>query len=212
MATKIATQTIIALSFLLVFWYFVGSQMNRRRAKTLIRWLHNALQPFGGEASIRWIGRSAFRIAVEGSASPFSALYLTVILEPREALLIWLYQRFRGQRDLLVVRGELRQPPKSELEVFQKRGRIGAEAMRGVREAGWPVEQAGAGLLMAYGGRGSEELARELLALLKDFGLTIWRVAVRRDYLLISLPLTRLPGLGEQGVFGLFQELSRRVL
>lgn len=212
MASSIATQTIIALSFLLVFWYFVGSQMNRRRAKALIRWLHNALQPFGGETSIRWIGRSAFRIAVEDPASPFSALYLTVILEPREALLIWLYQRFRGQRDLLVVRGELRQPPKLELEVFQKRGRIGAEAMRGVREAGWPVEQAGDGLVMAYGDRGSEGLAGELLALLKDFGATIWRVAVRRDYLLISLPLTRLPDLGGQDVFGLFQDLSRRVL
>ncbi|MFN3476174.1 MAG: hypothetical protein ACK4Z6_01280 [Candidatus Methylomirabilales bacterium] len=212
MALSIATQTIIALSFLLVFWYFVGSQMNRRRAKALIRWLHNALQSFGGEATIRWIGRSAFRIAVEKTHEPFRSLQVTVILEPREALLIWLYQRFRGQRDLLVLRGELRQTPRAELEIFQQRGRIGAEVIRMVREAGWLVEPAGAGLLMAYSDRGGEALARELLALLKDFGATIWRMAVRRDDLLISLPLTRLPGPGEQDVFGLFQRLSLRIL
>ncbi|MBI2455386.1 MAG: hypothetical protein HYV46_04530, partial [candidate division NC10 bacterium] len=56
------TDLAIGLAAFLLMWYVAGIQVNRRRAVTLVRQVRDSIQPFGGTATIRWIGRSAFRI------------------------------------------------------------------------------------------------------------------------------------------------------
>ena len=43
-------------------WYLGGLYLNRRRAGQLVRQVRDSIQPFGGSATIRFIGRNAFRV------------------------------------------------------------------------------------------------------------------------------------------------------
>jgi hypothetical protein len=76
-----ATDAAIALAAFLLLWYVAGMQVKRRRAVTLLRQVRDSIQPFGGAATIRWIGRSAFRIEAEKLPAPFARLSISVLLE-----------------------------------------------------------------------------------------------------------------------------------
>lgn len=132
-----ATDAVIILSVVLLAWYVIGSQVNRRRANRWVRWIGEGLKVHGVKASIKWLGSSRFQITTEQGPTPYARLGIAVLLEPREMLLLWAVNRLRGRRDLVVVKGELTVAPHRELEVFDQASQPGKEAMRAVRKEGW---------------------------------------------------------------------------
>ncbi len=182
---------IIALTAFLILWYVVGLYLGRRRAGALVKQIRESIQAFGGQATIRWIGRSAFRIEVDSPSSPFKKLGVSLVLEPRETFLLWLVWRCFGRRDWLMVAASVDGTVKGIFDVYHPRRRGGLDAANEVRSLGWTVEPLPGrpGLVHAAPGKEGRALAQAVLTVLR--GTDVWQVRVRHKepQLVVSLPV-----------------------
>lgn len=212
--SDLATQAVIALSIVLVVWYFVGSQMNRRRAISLLRWIREGLPTLDGEATMNWIGRSAFQVNVQKVKYPFKRMGLMVLLEPREVLLLWLFNHLRGQRDLLVFKAELRNRPKAEVEIMPKGGKITKEVLKAIEGETWTRgEIEDTDLMVIRKGKGAVSLAERLTPLLHEHAPYILRLSLRKEspQFLANLSLSGLEREPAEALFGLLKEMSEEM-
>ena len=101
---------VIGLSIVLLIWYFGASVYNRRRGQALGRWLQAGLKSLGGQASYKWIGSSAsgLQAIVNGGRPPWKSAEAILLLETRELLPLWIFQRLTGRRDQLILKLALR--------------------------------------------------------------------------------------------------------
>jgi len=208
------TNLAIGLAGFLLLWYVVGMQINRRRAVTLMRQVRDSLQPFGGTATIRWFGRSAFRVEAEQPASPFLRLGISVVLEPRETFFLWAVGRLRGRRDWLVTGVTLSGRVASSFEVYHPKRRGAFQVASGIRDKGWRQEPlAGRSpFLCAAPDADGQALAREVMMLLAR--VEIWRVGVRPEapHLTISLPVPATETGSTLPIFAVLPPLAQTVL
>ncbi|MBI3325463.1 MAG: hypothetical protein HYZ81_02005, partial [Nitrospinae bacterium] len=128
MGGGIEAQLVIGLAVFMLAWYFVGQQAMRRRGLTVLRWVRAGVDILGEGPQLRWLGGSAFQLTLERPAPPFKAMAVTVVLEPREIFFMWLVNRFRKRRDMLVVRADFATRPRALFELFREAGRSGKEA------------------------------------------------------------------------------------
>ena len=185
------TSAAIALAALLLIWYVVGSFVNRRRAGMIVRQVRDSIQSLGGTATIRWIGRNAFRIEVEKLAAPFEKLNISGLLEPRETCFLWLAWRLSGRQDWLMIRATLLGAVGPAFEVYHPRRRGAADVSRAIKSLGWRAEAlpGHAGLLCASADARGKGLAGEMLAALRN--VPIWRIGLQSQapQLTVSLPV-----------------------
>ncbi len=187
------TDLAIALAAFLLGWYVIGGYLNRRRYILLARQVRDSIQPFGGTASIRQIGRNAFRVEAEKLASPFEKLSVSVLLEPRETFFLWLVGHLAGRRDWLIVRATLGGSVGSAFEVYRPKGRGSFDVAREVRNLGWKAEPmvGRPGMLCAATGRAGRGLADRVMTELGR--LDLWRVGLRTEAPQLSIGLPVLP-------------------
>jgi hypothetical protein len=187
----VGTQAAIGLAAFLLGWYLVGLYLNRRRAGHLVRQIRDSIQPLGGTATIRFIGRNAFRIEVDKLAPPFATLGVSLLLEPRETFVLWLIGRCAGRRDWLMVSAGLTGPVRAICEVYHPRRRGAMDSRSEVQELGWKPEPLPGRpeLVCAAPGSDGRGLAQEAMALLH--GTEVWRLRIRNKtpHLSVSLPL-----------------------
>jgi hypothetical protein len=208
------TNLAIALAAFLLGWYVIGLYLNRQRAGQLVRQVRDSIQPFGGTATLRWIGRSAFRIEAEGLQAPLTKLGISLLLEPRETFLLWLVGRVFGRRDWLMLGVSLDGVVRGAFEAYHPKRRGATDSAREVRELGWETATLPGRpeLLYAAPGPDGRALAHEVLSALR--GLEVWRVRVRNKapQITISLPVPvaerRLP----LPVFPLVPQLAQMIL
>ena len=208
--TEITTQVVIALSIALVVWYFVGSQMNRRRAKSLLQWIRGGIQVFGGHATVRPLGTSGFQVNVEKAKGPFKKVGIMTFLESREMLLLWIFNRLRGRRDLMILKSDLRTRPKTELEVIRKGARMAKRALKTIDDESWVREEIENGkLIVAHRGKERPDLSQKLTPLLREYTPYILTVSLREDspHLLANVSLSGLENLPAEALFGLLKEI-----
>jgi hypothetical protein len=112
---------VIFIAVLFFVWYFMGQWMQRRRTTALIGALKEAIPAVGARPTIRWLGRSAFQVAVAEPAPPLTSVQVLCMLEARDFPLAQLYGRLvRDRRDQLLIRADLVRPPRPrELDVSQ---------------------------------------------------------------------------------------------
>lgn len=206
---EMATQVVIALSITLVVWYVAGSWMNRRRASHLLRWIREGVRVFGGEATWRGMGTSGFQVSVKGVKHPFKRIEMMVLLESREMLLLWLFNRLRGQRDLMVFKADLRTRPKAELEIAPKKGRVTRKILKAIEEEAWArggIEDTD--LMLLRKGKEVTSLAEKLAPLLREYAPYIRRLSLRKEspHFLVNLSL---PGLEEEPAGEMFSFLRK---
>lgn len=137
METGGAGSIVVAVAFGLLASYFLGIQQNRRRGRVLARGLVAGFAGLRASPKIQWLGSSAFQVTTERALDGFRHLTIIVVLEPREILPFWLFNRLRGRRDMLVAKGELDNPPRWEVEVCDPRTPTGREGVRAAAAAGW---------------------------------------------------------------------------
>lgn len=208
------TDLAIGLAAFLLLWYVVGMQINRRRAVTLVRQVRDSIQPFGGTATIRWIGRSAFRIEAEQLAAPFVRLGISVVLEPRETFFLWAVGRLGGRRDWLVTGVTLNGRVAGSFEVYHPKRRGASQVAHDIRKKGWREEPlAGRPPLLCAGpDADGRALAREVMSAID--GVDVWRVGLQPQapHLTVSLPIPATETRTPLPIFAALPRLAQTVL
>jgi len=187
--SQLATQIVIGFSILLVLWYPLGRQMNRRRGLKALRWLREGIKAYEGQAAVNWIGASAFRVDVQGALGPFKGVGMMVLLEAREVLLLWIANRLRGKRDMLVIRGDLRLKPKSDLEVTRQGWRAG-RAMKALEKEGWTVDDLNGVFIALKRGKGARIASGLRSSLSEVAGLARLSLRKRSPHLVANFHLS----------------------
>ena len=186
-----ATLVVVMLALLLVGGYAVGGVLNARRMQTLAAGLREAFAGPGGPARVRRLGRSVVRIEAERPVRGTGRVVATVLMAPREALLVWVLWALQGRGDLLDVKAELDGPPLGVGLLADPRHRTGRAALRAALAAGGTRGDTGAGGLAvaAYDAEGMSTMSRLAAATAQvgDVVLLELRGAQPRLTLLVSL-------------------------
>ncbi len=176
-------QIIIAAGVFLAGWYGVFFVLNRRRGIATYYWLREGVEAKIGEiTNAGWIGSSASGAHFEvGKAEvPFKQLEILFLLESREILPLWIFNRLRGKRDELILKASLRASPKLEVEVAHKGGRH----LKGLVSEGQkrPYEwiSASGGFDIVRRGRKDSGMVERLMAFLDQHGAAVQQISLRR--------------------------------
>jgi hypothetical protein len=110
---------IIVISVLMGVWYVVGASINRKRGVATYQWLQAELEQIGKITEAKWIGSSGSgaRLLIGSASKPFRRVEVIFLLESREIMPLWIFNRIRGKQDEMVLKANLRKVPLQEIEV-----------------------------------------------------------------------------------------------
>src|SRR5919204_2330121 len=184
-----ALPLVVALAALLIGWYVSGNEIMRRRARQLAIWSKRAVDPFGGKQAIQWTTTQSFRLELESLRSPFVAGSLTGLVESLDVPIIWLFNRWKGRRDMVLLQLSLRRQPIWGFELYRPRSVLAGDARKFAVEEGWGQTTVdGFGLASAPGGS-LEKLAHELVTELGEESANLVRLGIRRRGLHLTLAM-----------------------
>lgn len=115
----------IAAILVVLLWFAFGTQRNIRMGNDLLRWLQDGLTIVGQRTTLRWLGSSAVELRIAEANQPFREATILVVLEPRDVGLLWAWARWRGRRDFIIVRANLRAAPRYGVDARDPRGWTG---------------------------------------------------------------------------------------
>jgi hypothetical protein len=175
------TELIAVAAVVIVAWFAAGTIWNIHKGRTLMQWMHGGLPMLGERTSVRWLGSSAIEMVIREGKAPFASVTLVSFLEPRDTPWMWALARLRGRRDTLIIRGVLRQPPAAELEILDPASWSGREALPRVPKV-WQMQEptTPGGLVVHHENAAGRERGDGLLAQVRQAGLTVRRLSVRR--------------------------------
>jgi len=204
---EIGTQVVIAFCVLLIIWYVVGWQMNRRHGKRLLAWILQGLRAFGDQIIVSRLGTSGFQVNVKKARAPFKGIETTILLQPREILLLWIFNLLRGRTDYLVFKGTLRASPRGGIEVIKKRERLARRVLKGLDEKTWTRQETASGLVIACRGEKGQQQADAISHLVEDLSPRLLRLSLSKQppHLLLNLSLA---GLDERSALLLLSSLQ----
>jgi hypothetical protein len=179
--SSLPVAVVVVLGILLLLWFAAGTQWNVGRGQRILRWLQPGLPQLAERTTLRWLGSSAVEMQMSSPKAPFREATLVLVMEPRDVPLMWAWSRLRGRRDLLILRGRLRHPPRLQLELLDARSWTGREALRSLDRSAWlQSEAAPAGLTLLHGGDTDPSLAAPLLEQLQQISPYVARLSVQR--------------------------------
>jgi hypothetical protein len=211
--TEIATQAVIAFCALLVVWYIVGWQMNRRHGERLLAWVLQGLRALGGDQiTVSRLGTSGFQVNAGKVQAPFKRIEATILLQPREILLFWIFNLLRGRTDYLVFKATLRAWPRGDVEVV-KTGRLSRGVLEELGEEAWTCQEAADGLVIACRGEKGQQQVDAISHLLEDLSSRLLRLSLSKKapHLLVSLSLAGLDGQSALLLFSSLKDLAQAV-
>jgi hypothetical protein len=175
-AEQLIQAIVIVLLIVVMGGFALGTQRNIRIGNDVLRWLQAGLPLIGPRSTLRWIGSSAVELRIAEAHEPFRDATVVVVLEPRDIGLIWLFSRARGRRDFMIVRANLRNPPRFALDAGDPRAWTGPldEPEAGERAIDWPDP----GRALASAGA-DEEMARTTWRRLADASDGVWRLTIQ---------------------------------
>lgn len=201
---------VIGISALLGVWYVAAGTFNRRRGIASYHWLKEGLEAQGKLTGASWIGSSGSgaRLVVGQARQPFRRIEVVFLLETREILPLWLFNRARGKRDELILKATLRKVPTLETEVAQAADRGFPAQVK--EDASMTLIPAPGlqGFQLAVGRSADAELSAGLEALLTQYPTAILRLSLRRSqpHLILRVNLMELQTQGPSEAF--FDHLS----
>lgn len=166
----------IALLLVVMLWFTFGTQRNIRRGNELLTWLQGGLPRIGPRTTLRWFGSSAVELTIVEPAEPFRDVTIVVVLEPRDVGVLWAFARSRGRRDFIIIRTNLRRPPRSSADVGDPSGWTGRlEAP----ETGWRQHSWEGGATAQLDGTIDERLIREAWGRIATASGGVWRLTIQ---------------------------------
>jgi hypothetical protein len=192
--SDLATQVVIALCVLLTVWYVVGWRLNRTQGERLLEWIVRGLRTSGDQTTVSKLGMSGFQVNVSRAGAPFKTIEATIVLQPREILLLWILNLLRGRSDYLILRATLRSSPRGEVVVVEKKGPLVERVMKGVNESDWTRRDTATGLVMAFRGKGGEQQANAISDLVENLSPRLVRLSLSKKdpHLVANLSLAGL--------------------
>jgi len=181
----IATVLTVVLFVGFFLWFAIGTQLNVRRGNAFLRWLQGGLPLMGKRTTMRWLGSSAVELVIAEPTTPFRAVTLILVLEPRDLPWLWALARTRGRRDVVIIRADLQSAPRADLEVAEAGSwsarlpiQVGDD-MAELYPIDWPSSRRGPVSAQASAGFDRSRAVRAWAAL-DDASAGITRLSVRR--------------------------------
>jgi len=202
---------VIGICVVLIAGYAGGYYYNRRLAEQTLAWLQKGLGRWGQATPGERLGGLATggRLAVNAAREPFQRIEAVFLLEPRENMIFWLFDRLRGRRDELILRIVLRAAPDKEslAEVGRRQDRNFKRALE--KEKSPTVEPAAHGLDIAYWGKKSQAGERTRFFLGK-YGEAVNLLSIRRaaPHLFLRVRLKPLLNRSAEDFFSDVRDLS----
>jgi hypothetical protein len=194
-----------------IVWFLVGGEYNRRRAGRLAQWIYRGLTPLLGKASIRWLTAHAFDMFVEDAHRPFSALKITGLLESRDMVAVWLYNRMTYRPDLVVLRANLQRTPACGFEAFRTRTILAGDACQAAKQEGWVRQETAHGLELWHAGGKAGVLCRQLVDVARGLEQDVIRLAVhgQEPHLVLAISAARFERQDPQRLFACFRQMAQ---
>lgn len=174
---------VIGLSVVMGVWFGVGSYYNRKRGVATYHWIQSGLKRLGKISEASWIGSasSGARLVVGKAEAPFRRIEVVFLLESREILPLWLFNRVRNKQDEMILKAGLRSAPADQIELSRGddhdiRAMIAASGARSFEQV--PAQK---GFLLAHRGGQNTELVDRLTAFLEQYSDAIRRISVQRQ-------------------------------
>jgi len=163
------------------------------------------LRALGDQITVSRLGTSGFQVHVSKAQAPFKKIEATILLQPREILLFWLFSLLRGKTDSLVFKGTLRAGPQGEIEVMKK-GRLASQMLGRLDAQDWAHQETASGWVMACRGEKGQQQAAAISHLVEDLSPRLLRLSLSKKdpHLLVTLSLA---GVDEQAALFLLSSL-----
>ena len=172
----------ILVGILALIWFATGTQWNVRRGHRVLQWIQPGLPHLAERTTLRWLGSSVVEMHMSNAKPPFREATLLLVMEPRDIPFLWAWSRLRGRRDLLILRGRLRQPPRYQMELLDAQSWSGREALRSIDRSAWlQAETPPAGLTLLHASNTDPALAGDLFRRLEQISPYTARLSVQRQ-------------------------------
>ena len=213
MAVDPTTVGLGAVAAAVLGWFVVGTELNLRRGRHLLRWLEEGLPLLGPRTTLRWLGSSAIELRVQEALGPLRRAELFIVLEPRDLPVILWWFRHRGRRDLLIVRGELRDPPRGEFEVIDPRAWSTRNVPAALQRRGWTAVSMRPDSHWVGYGPGGSAVGMEVVEIAALPEVVLVRLASHRQapHIEVQWRLDALHQLKATTVLDAFQKVAGRV-
>lgn len=173
---------VIGACAVLIVGYAGGYYYNRRMAEQVLAWLKRGMEQWGRVTPGERLGGLATggRLSVNAASQPFQRIEAFFLLEPRENLIFWLFDRLRGRQDELILKITLRAAPgkQSLVEAGRRRDRDFRQAVE--KEKSPIRESAIYGLEIVHWGKKSQAGERTR-PFLEQYGRSVMRLSIRRQ-------------------------------
>jgi hypothetical protein len=173
---------LVGVVMVLVLMYGFGALINRQRSQSTLRWLVTGAKRAGKPGLIRWRGRmqSAGRLDVTDLRPPYHTMELIFVLEPRGNLPMWIFKHFRGQRDELFVRADLRSLPDPEIEAGP-RGSRSVQSRLADPEKGYQKKEESGAFDIAWRGKESNSTLARVQKFLEKYPGANMRISLGKE-------------------------------
>jgi hypothetical protein len=173
----------VAAVLIFLGWFFVGTQWNVRKGDAVLKWLREGMPLLGERTTMRWLGSSVVELKIAKAKDPFRNVETLVVFEPRDVPFVWAFSRWRGRRDLIIFRTQLRSAPTYELEAFDPKGWTTGGIERKMHERNWtPLDLSATGWsLLAYYSGEPPRAPKPLIDLASQAGGRLVRLSVHRS-------------------------------
>ncbi|TAK20116.1 MAG: hypothetical protein EPO26_18640 [Chloroflexota bacterium] len=208
-----ALPVVLALAALFLGWYILGNELMRRRARRLALWCKRAVDPLGGQQAVRWLTLQSFRLELDALNQPFERGTITGLVESWDVPLIWIWNRRRGRRDMVLLQIVLRRQPLWGFELYRPGSLLAGDARHVAADEGWS-ESALDEFRLCLPGPGAAALPNALLAELDTYRSNLVRLAVRRRdiHLTLALNVPDPAGFGPDRFADLVGRLARAIV
>lgn len=184
---------VIGLSVIMGVWFGVGSFYNRRRGIATYRWLQEGIKGFGKISDAAWIGSSGSgaRMVVGQADAPFRRIEVVFLLESREIMPLWIFNRLRDKQDEVILKAGLRTTPSQEIEVAKERDRQLRYMISSEQKNPFEVKPTSKGLLMGVRGIKNDDILGKLNEFLEKYGTAVKRISLqrKRPHLMVQMNL-----------------------
>lgn len=172
---------VLVLTMATLASFALGTRMNVRAGERVAKWLQDGLPVISDKTTMTWIGSAALLFKMAKAKGPYRSAEIVLSFEPRDLVLMWLWARWRGRRDVMIFRGTLTTTPHFELEIFDPQGWMNRDAIERVQQKSWTqVNLPNANLRAYYVGALDAALVRAWVTLATQAGGRLARLSLRR--------------------------------